>query len=179
MTPETASNIRPIRWLMLALMVWGVYLALGTSRFARDFSDSVWKGAIVLGCVVAFLGLWTAVLANKRRHLASDRVDESEQSEHGREHPPWNVPCVVSLLLASLAAACLGIYEGHFSWTTPAVGTAAAWATPLAALTATLVAMIGLSDPIARRGKWLAMLALLAVVCLAVGWLCLQSPTAV
>ena len=129
MTPETASKNRPIRWLMLALMVWGVYLAVGTSRFARDFSDSVWKGAIVLGCVVAFLGLWILVLEKKRRQSASNRLDESKPSEQNPNHPQWNVPCVVSLLLASLAAACLGVYESRFFSTTPAVGTVAAWAT--------------------------------------------------
>jgi fatty acid desaturase len=53
------------RWLMLAVLVWGLLLALGTFLFGGN--QPVWRAAIVAGCTVAFLGFWLAALAVRSR----------------------------------------------------------------------------------------------------------------
>ena len=53
------------RWLMLAILVWGLLLALGTFLFGGN--QPVLRAAIVAGCTLAFLGLWLAALAVRRR----------------------------------------------------------------------------------------------------------------
>lgn len=177
MNSDTPSTIRPIRWLMLALIVWGIYVAIGTSRFAQNFSDSMWKGAIVLGCVVAFLGLWTVVLAAKRGSVASDLPDASQQGDQNPNRLRWSTPSVAGLAFAALGAICLVVFEAGLVAATSVVATALVWTAPMATIAALILAMIGLSDPLARRGKWLGMLALMAVLCMTVGWLYLQSST--
>ena len=47
-------------WLMLAILVWGLLLALGTFLFGGN--QPVLRAAIVAGCTLAFLGLWLAAL---------------------------------------------------------------------------------------------------------------------
>ena len=53
------------RWLMLAILTWGLLLALGTFLFGGN--QSLMRAAIVAGCTLAFLGLWAAALATQRR----------------------------------------------------------------------------------------------------------------
>ena len=50
---------------MLAILVWGLLLALGTFLFGGN--QPVLRAAIVAGCTLAFLGLWLAALAVRRR----------------------------------------------------------------------------------------------------------------
>ena len=65
-SPPTTSPV--IRWLMLALFVWGGWLAVGAARQGRNLPDGLQRGGIVLGCVLAFLGAWAVILwARKRR----------------------------------------------------------------------------------------------------------------
>lgn len=76
-----ADNSRPIRWLMLALLAWGGMLALGTFLYRVRESDSIvqatnlplYRGLIVLTCTLAFLGLWLAALALRRRRSNGER----------------------------------------------------------------------------------------------------------
>ena len=53
------------RWLMLSILVWGLILALGAYLFGGN--QPLLRAAIVLGCTLAFLGLWMAALAVRRR----------------------------------------------------------------------------------------------------------------
>jgi hypothetical protein len=52
------------RGIMLALLVWGGYLAVGAVRAPGN--HAVWRGLIVFGCTLAFLGFWMAALAVRR-----------------------------------------------------------------------------------------------------------------
>lgn len=54
---------RLIAWIMAAVVVWGAVLATGAYLAKRD----VRLPAIVMGCVVAFLLFWWAMLAARRR----------------------------------------------------------------------------------------------------------------
>jgi len=54
-----------MRWLMLAILVWGLLLALGTFLFGGN--QPVLRAGIVAGCTLAFLGFWMAALAVRGR----------------------------------------------------------------------------------------------------------------
>ena len=72
MADEMADRRRFLRYTMLAVLLWGSVIALGATLFGYDqatgdihFSPSLARGAIVEGCVLAFLGMW-AWLAFRR-----------------------------------------------------------------------------------------------------------------
>jgi protein-S-isoprenylcysteine O-methyltransferase Ste14 len=64
-TPPGARRL--IRGIMLAVLVWGVVLAIGAWRLNNDPRRLL----VVLACVVAFLGFWLAMLGLRARHVAS------------------------------------------------------------------------------------------------------------
>ena len=62
-----------IRYIMLAVFIWGAALALGALLFGYDeasgdirFAPNVWRGLIPLVCVGIFLGSWALLLARRR-----------------------------------------------------------------------------------------------------------------
>ena len=64
---EQAAAERTIAtgWLMVAILVWGLLLALGTFLFGGN--QPLLRAAIVAGCTLAFLGLWIGALAVRNR----------------------------------------------------------------------------------------------------------------
>lgn len=50
---------------MLAILAWGLILALGTYLFGGN--QPLLRALIVAGCTLAFLTLWLAALAIQRR----------------------------------------------------------------------------------------------------------------
>jgi hypothetical protein len=54
------------RWLMLAILAWGLILALGTYLFGKGHLPLV-RAAIIAGCSLAFLTFWLLALATQRR----------------------------------------------------------------------------------------------------------------
>ncbi|HET6879116.1 MAG TPA: hypothetical protein VFI31_03110 [Pirellulales bacterium] len=59
---EATARHRLIRWIMLAVVVWGVFLATG-----MWLSTHHWRGpAVVMACVLGFLGFWALMLASRR-----------------------------------------------------------------------------------------------------------------
>ena len=60
---------------MLALLIWGCLLALGTFLYrinqAGGTSEAghlpIYRGLIVLACTLGFLGLWVLALALRKR----------------------------------------------------------------------------------------------------------------
>ena len=61
----TAARSAATRWLMLAILVWGLFLALGTFLFGGN--QPLLRAAIVAGCTLGFLALWIGALAVRRR----------------------------------------------------------------------------------------------------------------
>jgi hypothetical protein len=53
-----------MRWLMLAVLIWGLLLALGTFLYGRNLP--LLRAGIVAGCTLAFLALWAGALATRR-----------------------------------------------------------------------------------------------------------------
>ena len=66
--PESAP-IPIIVSIMVAVLIWGLLLALGTFLFGGN--HPVLRAAIVGGCTLAFLGLWLAALVLRQRRLKS------------------------------------------------------------------------------------------------------------
>ena len=73
MKPEEAAP-RPrasiVAIIMVALLVWGGYLAIGAVRFGGSLA--AWRGFIVFACTLAFLGLWWVALTFRRRRAGED-----------------------------------------------------------------------------------------------------------
>lgn len=63
--PHLADAERLIRWIMLAIVGWGVIHAIGAWRFNHDAR----RPLVVLACVLAFLGFWSLMLAARRKRL--------------------------------------------------------------------------------------------------------------
>ena len=64
-TPPPPDADRIIRGIMIAVLVWGSILAAGSWTLNHDPRRPV----VVIGCVLAFLGFWKAMLAARRRRL--------------------------------------------------------------------------------------------------------------
>lgn len=58
MAPAPPQRI--LLYIMLAVLVWGALLALGAYLFGETRQAA--KAALILGCVLAFLGVWGALL---------------------------------------------------------------------------------------------------------------------
>jgi hypothetical protein len=52
-----------IVWIMIAVILWGAFLAVGAWLSSHDWR----RPAIVMGCVFAFLAFWGAMLAARGR----------------------------------------------------------------------------------------------------------------
>ena len=62
---ELPKSVPLLRWIMLAVLVWGLILAAGAYRFGGN--QPLLKAIIIATCVVAFLGFWLAALALRQR----------------------------------------------------------------------------------------------------------------
>lgn len=47
------------------MLLWGAYLALG----AYLYNHNPWRPVVVMGCVLAFLGIWMGLVWNRNRRL--------------------------------------------------------------------------------------------------------------
>ena len=73
---DESSSSAPVnltRWIMLAVLGWGLLLALGTYLFGGN--QPLLRAVIVAGCTLGFLGLWLVALALRQR-----RIEDEEQS---------------------------------------------------------------------------------------------------
>ncbi len=71
---SSASDAEKIlRWIMVAVLVWGSILAAGSWTFNHD----VRRPIIVFACVIGFLGFWNVMLAARRRRLARGAAPEN------------------------------------------------------------------------------------------------------
>jgi peptidoglycan biosynthesis protein MviN/MurJ (putative lipid II flippase) len=57
-----AARQRLITLIMIAVVVWGGFLATGAWLQSHDWR----RPAMVMGCVIVFLGFWVAMLARRR-----------------------------------------------------------------------------------------------------------------
>jgi high-affinity Fe2+/Pb2+ permease len=60
------AQSKTIRWLMLAVLAWGLILALGAYLFGGN--KPLLRALIIAGCTLAFLTFWLLALASQRRN---------------------------------------------------------------------------------------------------------------
>lgn len=71
----TQPHSRRMLWgIRLAVLAWGTVLAAGAYRL----NHNPWRVVMVLGCVLAFLGLWTWLTAAADRRAAASVLAEKE-----------------------------------------------------------------------------------------------------
>ncbi len=71
-SPESASaadRFQIIRWIVVAIVIWGIFHAVGAWTFNRN----PWRAVMVLACVGTFLGFWMVMLAVRQRRLNQQR----------------------------------------------------------------------------------------------------------
>ena len=64
MTPDT-WKLRTIAFVVVGILAWGVFHAIGAYRFNHDPR----RGLIVLACVLSFLAFWGLLLWNRARTM--------------------------------------------------------------------------------------------------------------
>jgi hypothetical protein len=151
---------------MIALALWGVYLAVGaTGVFVDAGLLDLRKSLIVLGCSAAFLVFWLVPLRLRSRRTGLPVSDHQ-----------WSWASVLSLVgtllafLLWLATARIRQLEGSAG----SIYTLGGLAAGLFAV-ATILALIGASDPRPRRGKLFALLTLLLLGVAVVVLLCVSA----
>ena len=66
-TNRSPLRISPVAWIMLAVLVWGIVLAIGAYLFGGTL---LWQRAsIVLGSALLFVAFWLAMLAHRQRRM--------------------------------------------------------------------------------------------------------------
>jgi membrane protein DedA with SNARE-associated domain len=81
MNKPAKSEAAPTRpslttWIMLAVLLWGALLALGSYLFGGN--HAVQRAVIVFGVTVAFLLMWVGALAMRKRRLEREQAVERE-----------------------------------------------------------------------------------------------------
>ena len=61
-----ADTVRIIRWVVLGVLAWGVFHAVGAWRY----NNNPLRAVVVLACVLGFLGFWMTMLAVRQRRLS-------------------------------------------------------------------------------------------------------------
>jgi len=56
------SQNRLVALIMVAVLAWGVFQAVG----AYLFNHNPWRPLMVMACVLGFLGFWALMLASRR-----------------------------------------------------------------------------------------------------------------
>ncbi|MFO0913976.1 MAG: hypothetical protein U0795_13540 [Pirellulales bacterium] len=140
--------------IVAGLIVWGLVLAVGATGIYAGLFD-VRRGLIVLVTMATFLLGWLGLLMARAR-----RVGESTVSR----------PAVVSAFLWGLMAAC---WVGSIrEWPSDQrLAVMLGWSAVGLWGSGCLAVMVALSDPVHRRGRWIASVGLaIAVVCVVVFW---------
>jgi len=148
--------------IMLALVAWGVYLAIGaTGMFVQKDMMDVRKSGIVIASVALFLGLWAIVLLGTKSKAAAT------QSESNIVSParPLSRPGIASLAFAVSGALLWGIAIATWQWEQISLGatTVIGWGAAFCVLAAATAGMIALSSKRVQRGKWFGALGLIGV----------------
>ncbi len=75
MTEPTHTHRSVFGWIVLALLAWGVFLAIGVYLVTRD-PRQPW---VVLGCISLFVGGWLMLLRFGRSGRAADEDDDEAE----------------------------------------------------------------------------------------------------
>lgn len=159
-TSSTSRSTKRLTYgIMLTLIAWGIYLAIGaTGRFVQPTMMDGRKSVIVLLAMALFLGLWGMALRRSTLHRDQGR----EKSEHPiRRWSRSGAATVLALATGTLLWCCaIGTWNEASRATTTILG----WLAALSIAAAATAGMIALSDSRSQKGKWLGSLGLLGSV---------------
>ena len=75
MNNREIQNQRLLRWIMLAVLIWGIVLSIGAALYgvhprtgSISYAPYPLRGGVLLACVLVFLGFWEVMLRVRRRH---------------------------------------------------------------------------------------------------------------
>jgi protein-S-isoprenylcysteine O-methyltransferase Ste14 len=80
----------PIAWIVLALLLWGGYLAVGA--FTHGQSHFWQRGLMVFGVTVAFVAFWGLMLVVRRRRLQREDDGETLSTKRHKHLPHKDLP---------------------------------------------------------------------------------------
>jgi hypothetical protein len=132
---------------MLAVLAWGLLLAVGAIGWRLQVTDPR-RAVFVVVAVLGYCGLW--LLALNRRSSARGQSDTLG----------WSRSAVVSLVSGiagwAIWGAAVGMWQAdrRLAWIL-------GWLAAFGFGAGTTAALVALSDPLPRRGKWLAGVAIL------------------
>lgn len=144
-TPQSILGIGSV------LAVWACILGVGAAIYPDFRHPEPIRFFLVVGSMGLFLGLWAVML-----HALKSGHSKTDQEE--TDYPSVSYASLLSILVISLASIGYGLQSAKVPLLTDARFTLAIVLTLPIAATA---AIIGLSDPQARRGKMLGLLTLL------------------
>jgi hypothetical protein len=155
---SSISNRRLLVGLLIALVAWGIFLSIGATGYfadAFDLETSYQKSLIVLLCMAAFLALWAGA--------------SWLQPRSSPEGLRWSVSALLSL---AFILTGIGLWIGAIAtwdWPPPRTAVVAGWMAITLAGAANVAAVVGLSEPRSRSGKWAGLITLaLTLLCIVV-----------
>jgi hypothetical protein len=161
--------------IMLALVLWGIYLAVGaTGFFVQASMTDTRKSLVVLVCMAMFLGLWIIVL--RRTKPRSD--DSTAEVAASPATPPqsWStsgIAAVVMLVIGGLLwLAAISSWNDKALSTTTILG----WLAALNMTGSATAGMVALSDRRHRKGKWLGLAGLIGLAGSLIGFIARMTP---
>lgn len=172
------NDKRIVAGLILALTIWGVYLAIGsTGYFVESSLTDPRKSLIVLACMGSFLGLWYFVLRSVRGRsnrigtaAAADSGDSISSSTNsnplsdadpGSGSSPWSKPGLTSFVMGVVAIAMWLVAVVTFGRISLVATTVLGWLVVVLVIGGVTSGMIALANPRPLRGKWLGVCGLL------------------
>lgn len=176
-----STNKRLIAAIMAALVIWGVYLAIGsTGYFIESSLMDARKSFIVATCMTSFLAMWVFVLhaVDKRKTMQSATLANAESGavEVSSTTPVWSKPGLATLLIGGVGL--LFWIAAILCWKPSALllTTVLGWLAAVSMVAAATSGMIALSNPRALRGKWFGFLGLLLCAGSLIGFVVRMSP---
>ena len=175
--PIMTTNKRITAAIMLALVIWGIYLAVGSTGYFTDASlmDSR-KSVIVATCMTSFLAMWVFVL----RAVEKRKSNLQGPSKAGITEPAlgraWSRAGLVTLGIGGLGLLLWGIAVTTFGNVGLVVTTVMGWLAAVSMVGAATSGMIALSNPRAARGKWLGFMGLLLCAMSFIGFVVRMTP---
>lgn len=182
---------RMISGIMLALVAWGIYLAVGaTGMFVQESMMDVRKSVVVVVCVAIFLGLWSVVLFGRKKPGVAGQPPTSSD-ELGTEAQPAETEVASGRNAGRLPlsragiAALLWVVFGVIFWViaiatwqqvSTDVTTIFGWFAAFCVMASATSGMIALSDPTRRPGKWLGLLGLVGFAACLVSFIARMTP---
>ncbi len=168
--PAHASDTRrrAIALIMLALVAWGIYLAVGaTGIFVQRSLFDLRKSFIVVTCMAGFLILWGIVLLCGRRPSSDDSRIPARI---------WSRAGIASLAFSVIGFATWGSSIAAWKKLPASAVTMIGWSAALLIMGSVIAALVSLSDPQPRRGKLLSFFSLLLFVAATVGFFVRMKP---